>query len=215
MSDKQGWWLLAERAQAALPLLAAGGLAAFTWWLVQSSPHEGGPAGPARASSAPDYELRQARLARFDAQGRLEAILDGQTMRHFPDTDRLHIDQLVLSARDANGRGLHAVSNEGEADQRAEVVTLRGGARVIATPAPGADQGSGLRSGPVRFAGEGLRVDARAKVVSSDQPVLLTQDHSQVQAQSLTYNERTGIADLGGRVRGHYATQTGGQGLTP
>ena len=51
-------------------------------------------------------------------------------------------------------------------------------------PAPGADQGSGLRGGPVRFAGEGLRVDARERVVSSDQAVLLTQDHSQVQAQS-------------------------------
>lgn len=215
--SQQRWWLLAEQAQATLPLLAVAGLAAFTWWLVQSSPREGGPSGPSKVSSAPDYELSKARVARFDPQGRLQAILDGVAMRHYPDTDTLQIDQLVLSARDEKGQSLHAVSNEGEADRRTEVVTLRGGARVVATPAPGADQGSGLRGGAVRFAGEGLRIDTRGRVVSSAEPVLLTQDHSQVHAQSMSYSEHTGIADLGGRVRGQYASPTGGtgQGLAP
>jgi lipopolysaccharide export system protein LptC len=201
------WWLLLERAQATLPLLAAAGLAGFTWWLVQSSPKDGGPERPAQASSAPDYELSKARVARFDAQGRLEAVLDGDAMRHYPDTDRLQIDSLVLSARDEKGQALHAVSNRGEADRRAEVVTLTGGARVVAMstgPSGAVEPGTGLHGGPVRFNGEGLRIDTRTRVVSSSQPVWLTQDHSQIQAQSLSYNDHTGIADLGGRVHGRY-----------
>jgi lipopolysaccharide export system protein LptC len=208
--SEQRWWLWLERAQATLPLLAVASLAGFTWWLVQSSPKSEGASGPALASSAPDYELKQARVARFDAHGRLEAVLDGQTMRHYASTDLLHIDQLVLSARDDKGEGLHAVSREGEADRRAEVVTLRGGARVVASPgAHAGDSGTGLRSGPVHFAGEGLKVDTRNRVVSSDEPVLLTQERSQVQAQAMVYDDSTGIADLKGRVHGHYEAAAG------
>ena len=203
--SQQRWWLLLERAQATLPLLAMASLAGFTWWLVQASPKSDAASMPALASSSPDYELSQARVARVDAHGRLAAVLDGQTMRHYASTDLLQIDQLVLSARDDKGQGLHAVSKEGEADRRAEVVTLRGQARVVATPhADAADAGHGLRSGPVHFAGEGLRVDTRNRVVSSDEPVLLTQERSQVHAQAMTYDDSTGLADLQGRVHGHY-----------
>ena len=203
--SQQRWWLLLERAQATLPLLAVASLAGFTWWLVQSSPKSDSGGRAALLSSAPDYELKQARVARFDAHGRLEAVLDGQTMRHYASTDLLHIDQLVLSARDEKGEGLHAVSREGEADRRAEVVTLRGDAHVVATPhTDAADAGHGLRSGPVHFAGEGLRVDTRNRVVSSNEPVRLTQQHSQVHAQAMVYDDATGVADLKGRVNGHY-----------
>lgn len=196
-------WLWLERAQATLPLLAVASLAGFSWWLVQSSPQGGSPSAPRLAASAPDYELHTARVVRVDPQGRLEAVLDGRTMRHYPATDRLLIEQLALTARDAKGQGLRAVAREGEADQRAEVVILRGGAQVLATPV--AASGSGLGGGPVRFEGEGLRIDTRARTVSSAQPVRLSQAHSQVDAQSLRYNDQTGIAELGGRVRGHYA----------
>lgn len=198
----QRWWLWLERAQASLPLLAAAALAGFTWWLVQSSPKEGGAARPALASSVPDFELSKARVARFDAQGRIEAVLDGQTMRHFPDTDRLQIDQPTLSARDEKGLGLRAVSQRGEADRQAEVVTLSGGAKVTALPAT--DPGTGLRAAPAHFTGEGLRIDTRTRVVSSDQPVLLQQQGSEVRAQTMRYDDRTGITDLGGRVHGQY-----------
>jgi len=203
---KQRWWLLLEQAQATLPLLAAASLAGFTWWLVQSSPRLGGANRPSLASSAPDYVLGKARIARFDPQGRLEAVLDGQTMRHYASTDILQIDRVVLSARDEKGQGLHATSNEGEADRRAEVVTLRGAARVVATPAAhGGEPGTGLRGGgPAHFAGEGLKVDTRKRIVSSDEPVLLTQDRSQVHAQAMVYDDNTGIADMAGRVHGRY-----------
>lgn len=200
------WWLLLERAQATLPLLAVAGLAGFSWWLVQSSPKEGGGKAPALAASTPDFELQKARVARFNAQGRIEAVLDGETMRHYPDTDRLQIDQLTLSARDEKGQGLKAVSRRGEADRKAEVVTLSGGARVTATPP--AEPGMGLRASPTHFTGEGLRIDTRTRQVSSSEPVLLQQQGSQIRAQNMHYDDNTGITELGGRVRGHYEVPT-------
>jgi lipopolysaccharide export system protein LptC len=201
----QRWWLLLERAQATLPLLAAAGLAAFTWWLVESSPKDSAPARSAQAASTPDFELMKARVARFDAQGRLEAVVDGEAMRHYPSTDLLQIDKLVLSARDDKGQGLHAEAERGEADQRAEIVSLRGSARVTAYPSLAADANGAARGGPIRFTSEGLKVDTRARLVSTDQPLLLTQDHSQIHGSSLRYDDRTGIAELGGRVQGSYA----------
>ena len=94
---------------------------------------------------------------------------------------------------------------EGEVDRLADLVHLRGDVRVVATPpaASAASMGSG---GPVHFSGEGLRIDTRQRIVSSDEPVLITQDHSQIRAQSIIYNDQTRIAELGGRVKGVYQT---------
>jgi len=192
------WWLVLERAQATLPLLAAAGLAGFTWWLVQSSPQDAGPPSPARVSSAPDYELQQARVARFDASGRLEAVVDGKVMRHYPEPDRLLIDEVLLLGRDEQGQGLRATARQGEADQSAEVVTLRGGAKVVATPA------TGKPGGPVHFQGETLSVATRERIVSSRLPVTLSQDGNVVRGQSMRYDERAGVTVLGGRVTGQY-----------
>jgi lipopolysaccharide export system protein LptC len=200
----QRWWLWLERAQAAVPLLAVAGLAGFTWWLVQSSPKVGGATRPTLAASTPDFVLNHARVARFDAQGRIEAVLDGREIRHFPDTDKLEIDQLRLSARDEQGQGLQAAALLGVADHRAEWVTLSGQARVVAMPNAATAAQAGLRDRPVHFLSERVRIDTRSRVVSADVPVTLQQVGSVVHAQSLHYDDRTGIADLGGRVRGHY-----------
>jgi lipopolysaccharide export system protein LptC len=202
---KQGLgWRALEHAQAGLPVLAAGVLAAFTWWLVQSSPHEQGGVRVSAPASAPDFILNQAQVARFDADGRLAAVVDGQVMRHYADQDRLQIDQLVLSARGPQGEGLHATALRGEANREAEQVTLEGGARVLAQPAPDAAAGQGLRRNPARFEGDSLLVDTRHRVVSSDRPVTLTQGANVVHAQSLRHDDATGLTELKGRVQGRY-----------
>ena len=72
------WWLVLERAQAALPVLGAAALAGFTWWLVQSSPREGGASGAKPAASAPDYELHRARIVRVEAVVFVESRIGGK-----------------------------------------------------------------------------------------------------------------------------------------
>jgi lipopolysaccharide export system protein LptC len=211
---KQRWWLLLERAQATLPLIAVAGLAGFSWWLVQSSPKARGPVRPPVQTTAPDYELLGARVARFNGTGHIEAIIDGSAMRHYPSTDTLVIDQVEVSARNRRGEGIHAVARQGEADQLHEVLTLKGQARVQVWPAEGSKVHAGpggvnMEKAPVRFEGEGLRMDSRQRLVSSDMPVTLFQAHNVLHAQSLRYDERSGLADLGGRVTGHYLSSGG------
>jgi lipopolysaccharide export system protein LptC len=193
-------WLL-ERAQAALPLLAAAGLAGFTWWLVQSSPKDSGPARVPRILSEPDYVLERARVARFDATGRIVAVVDGERMLHRPDQDVLEIEGMQLSARDAQGRGLAATALRGLADPSAKQVSLLGGAHVTAWPVLGE---AGLVPAPIAFEGEDLQVDTGLRRIVSTRPVTLTRADSFIAGTALRYDHASGLTELAGRVRGHY-----------
>ncbi|MGE5452026.1 MAG: LPS export ABC transporter periplasmic protein LptC [Acidobacteriota bacterium] len=195
---------IVAQIQANLPMLLAAGLAAFTWWLIQASPKDAGPARASRVSTRPDYELNEATVARFDPQGRLQAVVDGQAIRHYPVEDELQIDAMVLSARDEKGQALHAVAREGQANGRAEVLVIRGGAKVVATPASSAVVGGRAVRGPVRLSGEVFKVDSRAHVLTSDQPVTVQHESGEVRADRLRYEQVTGITELEGRVRGFY-----------
>ena len=121
-------------------------------------------------------------------------------------------DEVLLLGRDEQGQGLRATAREGEADQSAAVVTLRGVAQVVATPP------TGQPGGPVRFQGETLSVDTRERIVSSKLPVTLTQDGNVVRGQSMRHDERTGVtvlAEMGVLFRKGEALQALPDGRTP
>ena len=196
-------WL--ARLQSMAPLLLAAALAGFTWWLVSSSPDRVEAPRAQADRGVPDYELGSARLARFDAKGRLEAVLDGKRMRHFPSTQTLEIDRMQVAVRHADGRRMQAEALRGEWNEGSGVATLTGGADVRLSPAPPSltlAARSGSRDGATRLVGEQLSLDTRARTVASDQPVVLTRDGSEVRAQTLRHDEGTGLTLLGGRVRG-------------
>lgn len=198
-------WL--ARLQSALPVVVAAGLAGFSWWLVSSSPAPRQAAQPSRADDRPDYILQHARIARFDERGRLEAVMDGDTMRHRPVSNTMEVDAMVLSARHADGRSLNATAQRGEWVEPTGMVTLSGGADVRMMPTPGSasasgEAGTGLRQGTTRVVGEGLSLDTRGRVLSSSLPVTLTQDGSEVRGQTLRHDDVAGLTQLGGRVHG-------------
>src|SRR5690606_6657589 len=125
----------------------------------------------------PDYELQKARIERYDVQGRLDVILDGETIRHFDVGDRLEIDAVRLSARDEKGQRMQAVARQAVAQGEANQIILHGGARVVATP-PSAP----VDAVPLTFEGDVLKIDSGAEQVSSDQPVTITNGMGRVQA---------------------------------
>lgn len=202
----RGDWL--SRLQSLAPLVVAAALAGFTWWLVASSPESEQAARPMADPAVPDYELAQARLARFDANGRIEAVLDGDRMRHYPATQSLQVDAMQMAARHVDGRRLQAQAEQGEWQEGSGVVTLTGGADVRMLPAAAASGAASEPAGTTRVRGEQLKLDTRARVVSSQQPVWLTRDRSEVRAQSLRHDEAAGLTDLGGRVVGRLQGQS-------
>lgn len=215
-SPQMDWF---ARAQSAAPLVLAGVLAGFTWWLVASSPDVGSAARPPEPDrGTPDYELAHARLARFDAKGRLEAVIDGDRMRHYPVTQTVQIDAMQLALRHADGRRVLAQAREGEWSEGKGLASLVGQAdvrladaaaplpvRQVADPAEGAKAIVGaekLGPGVTQILGERLDLDTRARVLTSQQPVTVLREGSAVRAQTLRHDEPAGLTDLGGRVHG-------------
>ncbi|WP_286743759.1 LPS export ABC transporter periplasmic protein LptC [Aquabacterium sp. UBA2148] len=210
-------WL--ARAQSAAPLVLAGVLAGFTWWLVVSSPDVGSAARPPEPDrGTPDYELAHARLARFDARGRLEAVIDGERMRHYPVTQTVQIDAMQLALRHPDGRRVLAQAREGEWSEGKGLASLVGQADVrladaaaalSAQQATGASEGANAGAGQERLGpgvtqilGERLDLDTRARVLTSQQAVTVLREGSAVRAQTLRHDEPAGLTDLGGRVHG-------------
>lgn len=199
-------WL--ARAQSAAPLVLAAALAGFTWWLVVSSPEVGDAArAPEPDRGTPDYELAHARLARFDAQGRLEAVLDGDRMRHFPVSQTVQIDAMQMAMRHPDGRRVLAQAREGEWSEGRGLASLVGEADVRLADAgvswsAGAASAAELGPGVTRILGERLDLDTRARVLTSQQPVTVLREGSTVRAQTLRHDEPAGLTELGGRVQG-------------
>lgn len=197
-------WL--ARAQSAAPLVLAGVLAGFTWWLVVSSPDVGDGARPPEPDrGTPDYELAHARLARFDAQGRLEAVIDGDRMRHYPVTQTVQIDAMQLALRHPDGRRVLAQAHEGEWSESQGLASLSGEADVrladVGVVPPAASEYE-MGAGVTRILGERLDLDTRARVLTSKEPVTVLREGSVVRAQTLRHDEPAGLTNLGGRVHG-------------
>jgi len=200
-------WL--ARVQSAAPLVLAAALAGFTWWLVASSPDVGDGARPPEPDrGTPDYELAHARLARFDAHGRLEAVIDGDRMRHYPVTQTVQIDAMQLAMRHPDGRRVLAQAREGEWSEGRGLASLSGQADVrladagVVLPAQAAELGTRGDVGVTRILGERLDLDTRARVLTSQQPVTVLREGSTVLAQTLRHDEPAGLTNLGGRVQG-------------
>lgn len=193
-----------EHARTAVPLVIVAGLAAYTWWLVQSVPGLGGGGRKAPAPSVPDYVLGQATVERFDAQGVRLSVMRGDTMTHYVEGDRLVVEQLRLVARDAKGQVLNASAREGRYLGLDTTLELAGSARVVASDGQGAQ-------GPVTFEGEVLTINTATRQLSSNQPVLLTSPQGTVRGGSLSYDAAKGFTTVGGRVSGRLTTARPGE----
>jgi len=141
------------------------------------------------------------------AQGRLEAVVDGDLMRHYPVNQTVKIDAMRLAMRHPDGRRLLAQAREGEWSEGLGLASLVGEADVrladagVLLPADAAEAAA-LGEGVTRIQGERLDMDTRARVLTSQQPVTVLREGSVVRAQTLRHDEPAGLTQLGGRVQG-------------
>lgn len=192
-----------------LPVFLMGLLALGTWWLVKHTPVPQPERASAPLRHEPDYEMHGFSVQRFAAEGQAHSIIEGQVMRHFPDTDTLEIEGVRVIWTDDQGRKTVATARRALSNADGSDVQLMGEAHVVSDPAP--DPGTD-NAGRVEFRSEFLQVLTQAQRVRTNRPVTLTQGASQLQAGSLYYDHRAGIVELGGRVHGTLAAVAGGDG---
>jgi lipopolysaccharide export system protein LptC len=126
------WPRLLHLVSSYLPLLLMGLLALSTWWLVKNTPVASEPAAASAPRSEPDYTMHGFAITRFAADGQVRVRIEGEHMRHYPDTDRLEIDNVRIRALGRDGRITLASAQRALANGDATEVQLQGGARVQA-----------------------------------------------------------------------------------
>jgi lipopolysaccharide export system protein LptC len=187
------WHLrLRDTLSSYLPLLLMLLLVLATWWLVRSTPLPGPPAEARPVRSEPDYTMRQFALERFDAAGRLVLRVEGDWLRHFPDTDRVEIEQAQIRAIAPDGRVTLASARRALGNGDGSELQLLGGAEVTSTDADGA---------PVWIKSEFLHAFLVTERVRTDRPVVVRHGNTEVSAAGLEYDNGARRLDLTGPMK--------------
>lgn len=186
------WWRVLEQASSYLPLLLMALLALGTWWLVKNTPTDAPPRVAAPARHEPDYTMSRFMVRRFAPDGTMRAQIEGDTMRHYPDTDTLEIDNVRIRAVGGDGQVTHAQARMALANGDGSEVQLQGGAQVRREARPGDE--------PVEFRGEFLHAFLDTERVRSHLPVTVTRGAAEVRAEAMEYDHLTRVVTLKGRV---------------
>ncbi|MBV8603361.1 MAG: LPS export ABC transporter periplasmic protein LptC [Pelomonas sp.] len=114
-------WRVQALVSSWLPLFLMSLLAVGTAWLVKNTPLAGGPQTAAPLRHVPDYRMQHFELERIGADGLLRVRVEGEALRHYPDTDTVEIDGVSVRAISPNGGQIlataaRAISN-GDASQ--------------------------------------------------------------------------------------------------
>jgi LPS export ABC transporter protein LptC len=157
------------------------------------------------ARTVPDYVMQGAEVERLDAAGVRQSVLRGRTMSHVPERDQLTVLAPEFFALDPKGQHLQATAARGAYFGDTETVQLRGDAQVelLAQAGEGAAGRTGAR-GPSTFHSDAMDVDTRARIVTSDQPVVLRNPQGVVRGNSFRHDGRAGLTEVGGRVTGQF-----------
>jgi lipopolysaccharide export system protein LptC len=175
-----------------LPVLLMSALAGATWWLARYSPQAPDERPAQAVRHDPDYTAQRAQLQRYSAEGQLIAQVDGEQVRHYPDTDEIEVDTVRLATSGADGRRTEATARQAVAAGDGSRYSLQGGAHVVSTGPDGRT---------VDITGEHLLVLAQQRQVQSDKPVTVRQGGSVLVADAMDFDEATQFVTLHGRVR--------------
>ncbi|HWH82719.1 MAG TPA: LPS export ABC transporter periplasmic protein LptC [Burkholderiaceae bacterium] len=182
-----------EAGSTYLPLLLMAVLALGTWWLVKNTPLADTDRVVAPLRHEPDYTMTQFLVRRFAASGAMRVQIEGDLMRHYPDTETYEIDNPRIRAIGEDGRVTIATARQALANRDGSEVQLSGGAHVVreATAAEPATD----------FRGEFLHCLQYSEQVRSHLPVVVTQGGSEVRADAMNYDNLAGLLTLKGHVR--------------
>ena len=188
------WHLrLVDTVSTYLPLLLMALLALGSWWLVKNTPlFEGkGVAEPLRHE--PDSTMAKFMVQRFGANGAMRVQIEGDSMRHYPDTDTYEIDNPRIRAIADDGRVTTASARQALSNRDGSEVQLSGGARVFREAGP--------KQAAVEFRGEFLHCLQNVERVRSHLPVVVVQGGSEIRAAAMEYDHLARVLDLKGPVR--------------
>jgi lipopolysaccharide export system protein LptC len=187
---------IGEMVSAYLPVLLMGLLALGTWWLVKSTPQPEPQRVVAPLRHEPDYTMHRFSVQRFASDGKLRAHIEGDEVRHYPDTDTLEIDGAHMRAMSAGPHVTIATARRALVNGDATEVQLLGGAQVVREASGGAPA--------IEFRGEFLHAYLNSERVRSHLPVTIRRGGTEFRADTLDFSGLDRVVQLKGRVRANF-----------
>jgi lipopolysaccharide export system protein LptC len=187
--------LVIDRFVLALPLLMVAILALGSIWMVRSAPSLGSGELAPPPDETPNYLIEGFAVQKFDAQGRLTALLHGSSAQKLPKGPWIDIQKFSLRATDAQGQVKLASADQGLSNQDNNEFLLRGHALMVREAHTAGDYPR------LEIRGELLHVWTEPEIVESDLPVQLLHGQHRIRADSLQYDGKTRTLEMNGRVQ--------------
>jgi len=190
--------LALDRLVLYLPAVLMAVFASGSWWLVRSLPIFLNESTAKAVRHEPDYFLTQFSVKSFDAQGRLSRELSGERAAHFPDTDVLDIDTVLLRGKNQEGSSIVGRAARALATGDGTEVTLIGQVVLIhQKTASGKPAGA-----PTEMRSELIHAFVKEERLVSDAPIEIRRGQDVFTAERMQMNSQTGEYELSGKVRG-------------
>ncbi len=183
---------LLDAVSAYLPVLLMGLLALGTWWLIKSTPVPGDERTPVAPRHEPDYAMTNFLVQRFSADGAMRVQIEGDMLRHYPDTDTLEIDNARIRAIAPDARVTIASAKRALSNGDASEVQLLGGAQVVREAVASDDS--------IEFRSEFLHAFLATERVRSHLPVTVKRGATEVRADGMEYDNLARVVELKGHM---------------
>lgn len=197
-------WRLQNLVGTYLPLLMLALLAAFTWWLVKSTPLPDDGSAQRVLRHEPDYQMQGFELQRFKPDGTLALQVRGREMRHYPDTDTLEIDGIELRALGKDGTLTVAEARQALSNADASEIRLQGDVLVRRFAQAQSQAASDTQTAQLEISGEFLQINPPREQMSSHLPVTLRTGQGSFSVQSFEYDNLSGQLQFHGRSTASY-----------
>jgi lipopolysaccharide export system protein LptC len=185
-------WRVIDTVSAYLPLLVMAVLALGTWWLVKNTPLFENERALAPLRHEPDYTMTQFMVQRFGGDGALRVQIEGDLLRHYPDTDTIEVDNPRIRAFGVEGRATSATARTALANSDGSEVQLIGDAHVLREATE--------KDVAIDFRGEFLHCFQNTERVRSHLPVVVRQGNTEMRSDAMAYDNLAHVLDLKGHV---------------
>lgn len=178
-----------------LPILLMAALALFTFWLVRQTAALAPEPAPSPLGHTPDYEMRGFSIRQYTAPGAPPSIVEGDRVRHYPDTDTFEIDGVRLRWFDDDGRVTRVTARRATMDPARDEIVLKEQGHLERPAQPGVEQG-------LELWGDDLVFDTEAQTLRSEKRVDIRYGAHQFQSGGVVYDHREQHLELRGGVQG-------------
>ena len=186
-----------EATSAYLPVLLMALLALGTWWLIKSTPLPAGERTAVPPRHEPDYAMTNFMVQRFAPDGSMRVQIEGDSLRHYPDTDTLEIDNARIRAIGPDARVTIATATRALSNGDASELQLLGSAHVTREAVAGDDA--------IEFRSEFLHAFLATERVQSHLPVTVRRGATEVRAEGMRYDNLARVVDLQGHMAAVFA----------